>query len=210
MDESFDESGKLLEPSSRTIDINLKAAINTTYLAFYHMKKQKSGGSVVISASASSFQRFRAVDYTVAKHGVLGMMRGMVPITYPNLPLRINVVAPDWTATGIVNSDFIKTIDAIGAVWQTSEVVARSVGLLMADETRHGQAIYSRGGEFQEIEELLLPVAEKICGTGPTLDNVIDTVLLQTPQQEGQQVPQEVKHEAEHHEQIQADPQVIG
>lgn len=170
--ENFDESGKLLEPEHRTIDINLKAVINTVYLAFYYMKKQETGGSVVMTASCSSFQRFRPVDYTLSKHGVLGYMRGLVPITFPHLPLRVNVVAPDWTASGIVNPDFVQAIESAGSLCQSPEVVARSVGLLMSDGERHGQMIYSYGGEFQEIEDLLLENVKKISGNGPSADHV--------------------------------------
>lgn len=137
------------------------------------MKKQTTTSSIVISASASSFQRFRVVDYAIAKHGVLGLMRGLTNITYPALPIRVNAVAPDWTSTGIVNEEFVKVIEASGSGTQEPEAVARSVGLLMADRSRHGQLLYSARGEFKEIDGLLLGNIPEICGTGTTLDEAV-------------------------------------
>lgn len=94
LEERLDESGDLLEPDHLVLEINLKAVVNTTALAIHYMKKQVSGGSVVLTASASSFQRFRLGDYTTAKHGVLGLMRSLEPILHPTLPIRINAIAP--------------------------------------------------------------------------------------------------------------------
>ncbi|KAK2741217.1 hypothetical protein FQN57_005679 [Myotisia sp. PD_48] len=149
-DQSVDADGDPVEPNHKTIEINLLAVVNMTKLAIWYMSKQETGGSIVLTASASSFQRLSIVDYTVAKHGVLGLMRGMVPLLHPTVPIRINSLAPSWTETGIVNR---LVLESVGAQVQGPEAVARSAALVMADETRHGNMIYSIDGKFTEIDQ---------------------------------------------------------
>lgn len=164
MADDLDEHGELLEPSTLTYDINLRGMLNTSYLGFHYMRHQKpAGGSVVVAASASSFQRFRVTDYCTAKHGVLGFMRGMVPnLQASGLPIRINALAPSWTVTGMVPEGIVH---ALGADVQGPEVVARSVALLMADEARQGQLIYSWQGRYREVEtSILLKAGAEIVG----------------------------------------------
>ncbi|KAK5731819.1 hypothetical protein LTR17_011031 [Elasticomyces elasticus] len=70
MEDRLDDNGRLIEPNHEVLDVNLKAVINTTYLALHHLRNQEhAGGSIVLTASASSYQRFRVADYTAAKHG---------------------------------------------------------------------------------------------------------------------------------------------
>lgn len=162
LDEQIDENGDLLEPTHQVYDVNLKGAINTCALAIHYMRRQDSGGSIVLTASASSFQRFRAVDYTTAKHGVLGFMRGITPLLQPNIPIRVNCIAPSWTTTGLVPEGFIEQVGGIAT--QTPAVVARSVAILMADSKRSGQLIYSVEGKYSEAEGTLLKAAADIVG----------------------------------------------
>ena len=138
--------------------IDLRGMINTSYLGLYHMRHQEpKGGSIVCTASAAAFQRFRVADYTTAKHGVLGWMRGIVPnLVSQDLPIRVNAIAPSWTITGLVPKE---VVDASPDVeWQGPAVVARSVAILMADAKRQGQLIYSWGGKFKEVEDAVLLV----------------------------------------------------
>ena len=183
LSETLDASGELLEPDTAVFDIMLRGMINTCYLGFYHMRHQEpAGGSVVVTASASSFQRFRATDYTTAKHGVLGFMRGMVPnLEASGGSIRINGVAPSWTATGIVPADLL---DSIGIKSQSPDVVARSVAVLMADEKRQGQLIYSSLGRYSEIEEsVLLPQVKVI--VGEQSDNEVVSQMFEVMEKQG-------------------------
>lgn len=94
----------------------------------------------------------------VAKHGVLGLMRGLAAnLTQdPTNKIRINMLAPFWTITGLVTAtDYTD----LGMVGQSADVVARSAALLMADNTRMAQVIRSRRGEYREIESELLKSA---------------------------------------------------
>ena len=138
--------------------------VNTSYLGLYYMRHQDPvGGSIVCTASAAAFQRFRVCDYTAAKHGVLGWMRGIVPnLQTAKLPIRVNSISPSWTITGMVPKELVDVMDC---EWQGPEAVARSVAVLMADEMRQGQLIYSVGGRFLEVEESrFLPVAREVVG----------------------------------------------
>lgn len=162
LDEQLDENGDLLEPNHLTYDVNLKGVVNTCALAIHYMRRQEVGGSIVITASASSFQRFRTVDYTTTKHAVLGFMRGIVPLLQGNIPIRVNCIAPSWTATGLVPAELIEQVAGIGT--QIPAVVARSVAVLMADAQRDGQLIYSVQGKYIEAEGTLLKAAEEIVG----------------------------------------------
>ena len=167
------DTGELLEPSPTTLDINLRGVINTAYLGMHYMRTQTPpGGSVVLTASASSFQRFRVTDYTTAKHGVLGFMRGILPaLGAAELPIRINALAPDWTATGIIPPQLM---EILGSQIQGPEVVAEAAAMCMVDQARQGQLIYSRGGVHREVEEgLLMPAGREIVGKGRQGDDAM-------------------------------------
>jgi NAD(P)-dependent dehydrogenase (short-subunit alcohol dehydrogenase family) len=171
--EALDEAGNLLEPSFLTYEINLKAVVNTVTLAIHYMRSQPTGGDVVMTGSASSFQPLCSPDYTTAKHGVLGFMRSMKSsLQIAGLPFRINTITPSWTETALFPRELMT---AAGGIMQTAASVAPSAALLMADKTRTGQVIYSEDGRLWEIEEaLLLPaaLAVRIPGT-QTLDETL-------------------------------------
>ena len=53
-EDKLDAKGELLRPDLKTMDINLTGPIYTCKLGIHYLKKNKEGGSVVITASASS------------------------------------------------------------------------------------------------------------------------------------------------------------
>lgn len=162
IDEKLDENGELLEPTHIVFDINLKGVVNTTALAIHHMRRQPTGGSIVLTASASSFQQFRTVDYTTAKHGVLGLMRGLVPVLPPEIPIRVNSIGPSFTRTGLLPDGLVERFGGIPS--QGAEVPAKSVAVLMADPQRNCQFIYSFDGNQFEAEGTLAEAARQIVG----------------------------------------------
>ena len=173
VEEQLDSNGELLEPTHEVYDVNLKGMLNTCALGLHYMRKSPTdNSSIVVSASCSSFQRFRSVDYTTTKHAVLGFMRGMVPtLKAAGTSVRINAVAPSWTATGLIPKPFL---EKSGVAWQGPEAVARSVALLMADATRNGQLIYSVEGRYKEIEEgVLLKALSDILGDEQNHDDAL-------------------------------------
>lgn len=174
MDEKLDENGDLLEPTHFVLEVNLKSVANTVALAIHYMKRYGTSGSIVLTASASSFQQFRVVDYTTAKHGVLGIMRGLKPLLSPKLPIRINCIGPSWTVTGLVPEGVIEALCGIGT--NTPAQVAKSVAILMADEHRHGQFIYTVEGRYSEFEAAFEETAKRLVGE-PTEDQVAEKLF---------------------------------
>ncbi|KAI6900174.1 hypothetical protein KC318_g8514 [Hortaea werneckii] len=142
------DTGELLEPAPTTLDINLRGVIKTLT------------------------SRFRVTDYTTAKHGVLGFMRGLLPaLDAAGLPIRVNALAPDWTATGIIPPQLV---GILGDQIQGPEVVAKAAALCMVDQARQGQLIYSRGGVHREVEEeVLMPAGREIVGKGGQGDDAM-------------------------------------
>ncbi|OCL10673.1 NAD(P)-binding protein [Glonium stellatum] len=163
LEDDVDGHGVLIAPNLRVIDVNLIGCIYTTKLGLHYLKKSAKGGSIVLTASASSFQRFSPVDYR--------LMHGLVGHLHPKLPIRLNAVSPSWTDTSIVPRILF---ESLGHPVQSSEIVARSIALLMVDVSRHGQLIYSANGKHKEIEESMLGhVAEMLGVDGSSSDEKV-------------------------------------
>lgn len=63
-DEIDPTDGELKAPDLSCVETNLLSVISTVKLAVHHMRKQETGGSIVLTASVSSWSRFKAVDYS--------------------------------------------------------------------------------------------------------------------------------------------------
>ncbi|KAF1938703.1 NAD(P)-binding protein [Clathrospora elynae] len=150
LEDDVDENGDLLPPKLDTVNVNFTGCMYTVKLGIHYIKKNPNGGSIVMAASASSFMRFPRTDYTTAKHAVLGLLRSLHSQLYPKLPIRINAIAPSWTDTGIIPRGAIAVIGQ--EKFQSADVVARSVVILMADKERHGELIHSERGRFMDLE----------------------------------------------------------
>lgn len=77
-------------------------------------------------------------------------MRSLTGHLHPDLPIRINAIAPSWTDTGILNPAVLAAIGE--ANYQSADVPARSATLLMADKNKHGELVYSERGYFKDLE----------------------------------------------------------
>lgn len=81
-------------------------------------------------------------------------MRGLhAALGVNNVPVRVNALAPSWTATSMVQEEMFKQL---GIYTQPASAVARAAAKLMADETRRGQLIHIDHELFKEIDETLL------------------------------------------------------
>lgn len=111
-------------------------------------------------------------------------MRGLVPLlhnypsrlahlqsTGPAPAVRINSLAPNWTASGIVPR---AALEAAGVPVQSPSVVARSAAICMADEQRHGQLIFSNMGKYTEIEGALMQAKDEFLRVGGERMNLDD------------------------------------
>lgn len=77
-------------------------------------------------------------------------MRALTGHLHPQLPIRINAIAPSWTDTGILNPEILAVIGE--GNFQSADVPARSVTVLMADKNRHGELVYSERGHYIDLE----------------------------------------------------------
>ena len=66
LEDDLDEDGDLAPPNLRTLDVNLTGCLYTVKLGIHYLRKNSAGGSIVITASGSSFMRFPPVDYSAS------------------------------------------------------------------------------------------------------------------------------------------------
>ncbi|KAI4762214.1 NAD(P)-binding protein [Aureobasidium sp. EXF-3400] len=187
-------AGEPLEPNHLTLDVNLKGVINTASLALHYMQKQpppQNGGnySIVLTASPSAYARFRAADYGVSKHGVLGLLRGLAPVTFPSLPIRVNALCPGWTPTALTLASHYNNVNVN---LSSPENNAKAAVLLMADDNRHGHMVLSVGNEFKEVEEavLLAAMTREVRGQQLSEDEICEAVIgnmMREAEAQGQQ-----------------------
>ncbi|KAJ4361421.1 hypothetical protein N0V95_001934 [Ascochyta clinopodiicola] len=173
-----DAAGELQEPNRATLDVNLNSVVNTATLAVHYMKSQKEGGSIVLMGSSTSLHPVRAVDYSTAKSGVLGFGRGLsVLLSAASLPIRVNSLAPSWTATQVL-PDLSGLLKAVDYDAQPTSVVARAAAYLLTDGKRHGDVVFVCEGKFKEIEKAILaPAYDQVRGTGPSDDEVLARIF---------------------------------
>ncbi|KAI1814151.1 putative 15-hydroxyprostaglandin dehydrogenase [Poronia punctata] len=161
VDLELDDDGDPREPTTKTLEVNLNSMINTTALAIHYIRQGGHNGSVVVNSSSTGLAPFRAVDYSVAKHGVVGLVRGLNVILQTKGPsqVRINAVAPSWTRSKMVVKE---TFEKMGVHTQPPEAVARAVAMLMADESRRGSIINIDHSVCKDAEEVLRPAYQSI------------------------------------------------
>ena len=75
-DETLDADGQLKEPDRRVLNIDMDAAADTVRLAIHHLRKNKEGGSIVITASLAGYLASAGAGlYSAAKHGMNVLQR---------------------------------------------------------------------------------------------------------------------------------------
>jgi len=139
------------------IDINLTGVWNTCQAALPHLMDAGQGGSIIlISSNAGLRGNANSVHYVAAKHGVVGIMRGLAVECAPHW-IRVNTVHPTTVNTGMVLNDAMLKLfrpnlqaptaeDAIPAFtnynmlpvpWVESIDISNAVLFLASDEARY-------------------------------------------------------------------------
>ncbi|KAI8661156.1 hypothetical protein NCS55_00984900 [Fusarium keratoplasticum] len=143
------------EPRQLSIDINLKAVINTSYLArqyFLAPGNLSQGPVLIMTASIASFyaQEFNPL-YTASKAGVLGFMRS---VAYPFFKdgIRTYAICPGTIRTNLLTSEMWRAFPAEQLT--PVETVVSTVQSLIGG----GSIIDSKGREVAEDENYGLAV----------------------------------------------------
>jgi NAD(P)-dependent dehydrogenase (short-subunit alcohol dehydrogenase family) len=69
--DELDSSGKLKEPDRRVLNTDMDAASDTTKLAIHYLRKNKTGGQIVATASLAGYLASAGAPlYSAAKHGM--------------------------------------------------------------------------------------------------------------------------------------------
>jgi NAD(P)-dependent dehydrogenase (short-subunit alcohol dehydrogenase family) len=67
-----EENVQLLEPSRRSLDVNIFGCLNTVALAIHHMQRQKpAGGSIVMTSSGAGYLGVKSAAYSMLIHPFL-------------------------------------------------------------------------------------------------------------------------------------------
>lgn len=86
------------------IAVNLTGVWNTTQVAVPHIIAGGRGGAIVLTGSTAGLRGMGGGGYGAAKHGVVGIMRGLANDLAPH-SIRVNVVHPTAVNTMMATND---------------------------------------------------------------------------------------------------------
>lgn len=155
---SHDRSETMSQPMWQDmIDVNLTGVWNTCQATLPHLMQAGQGGSIIlISSNAGLRGNANSVHYVAAKHGVVGIMRGLAVECAPHR-IRVNTVHPTTVNTDMVLNEAMLRLfrpnlaaptveDAIPAFtnynmlpvpWVESIDVSNAVLFLASEEARY-------------------------------------------------------------------------
>ena len=136
----------------RLIRVNLTAPFLLTRAVLPIMKEQ-GAGSVVFTASEASLRGGASgTAYTVAKHGVVGLVKSTA-IMYRDHGIRVNAVAPGGTATGI-SVDTPTSLDGPTALGRYTN----NIGRIAAAEELASAIVFLASDAASNINGAIVPV----------------------------------------------------
>ncbi|KIW90286.1 uncharacterized protein Z519_08930 [Cladophialophora bantiana CBS 173.52] len=152
--DKVDESGDPVKPKFDCLSVTLIGQMYTVKLAMHYMRRQVPQGGVIVSTvSRAGYVAESIPVYGAAKHGMVGLMRALRPLT-KTWNIRINSIAP-----GITDTPALRTLpDLVPKLWQsgipmnTSDDCALAAVFLCANEDYNGNTIFINGGKFREVE----------------------------------------------------------
>ncbi|HEY2831550.1 MAG TPA: mycofactocin-coupled SDR family oxidoreductase [Sporichthyaceae bacterium] len=107
------------------IDVNLTGVFFTVKAALPHLIAGGNGGSIVLTSSAAGLRGIaNCVHYCAAKHGLVGMMKGLALELGPHR-IRVNTVHPTTVNTDMVHNDSTYELFLPGKDNPTTEQFAR-------------------------------------------------------------------------------------
>ncbi len=95
------------------LDVNLTGVYHTVDIAMKPLMKQGDGGAIVLTSSVAGLVGIGApvagsLGYTVAKHGIVGLMRAYANFLAP-FKIRVNSVHPAGVNTPMIDNDFTRS-----------------------------------------------------------------------------------------------------
>ena len=148
----------------RTLDIDLTSAFRLTRAALPRMLERKAGSVIAIASVAGKVGVAYAVDYTAAKHGLIGLMRALA-VEHARSGVTFNCVCPGYVDTPMTQQTVENIVGRTGRTREdalqplltpqgrlvTVEEVAAVCVFLSSEAARGitGQAINVDGGAVQ-------------------------------------------------------------
>ena len=132
------------------IDVNLTGVFHTVRCTVPHMIQAKNGGSIILTSSSAGLkgQPF-TLAYTAAKHGVVGITRGLAN-ELGEYDIRVNSVHPAGVETEMMKVDGLfqlitQKAETLGPIFMNTlphpsmkpEAIADAVAWLASDEARY-------------------------------------------------------------------------
>ncbi|KAK3621091.1 hypothetical protein LTR56_023017 [Elasticomyces elasticus] len=141
--------GPPTEPSYKTLDIDLRAVINTSVLARHYLARADNKArqkSLIITASCGGFYAVPNDPlYAAAKHGIIGFVRSIARRYWNAEKIRVNAICPGLMRTNILPDAVFKMFpeDSLTSVERVVEVVK----MLLVSEKYVGQTVEVFGNQ---------------------------------------------------------------
>jgi (+)-trans-carveol dehydrogenase len=153
---AFASSTELTMPQwQTTVDVNLTGSWVTASVAIPHLLASGKGGSITFISSAAGLRAYANMPhYMAAKHGVVGLMRGLA-VELASANIRVNSVHPTTVNTPMVHNDAtynlffsedtfdravleerFKAVTLLDTPWVESDDISEAVLYLSSDRAR--------------------------------------------------------------------------